>query len=90
MTESKEFDVEIFGMKVRIQEAGTYKKDDGTLGKKRDGISLSGNDSYMRLTALQLAGLLTMFQAGTDARKELVRRIQIEQAQQADIAKAFK
>lgn len=90
MTEAKEFDVDIFSMKVRIQEAGTYKKDDGTIGKKRDGITLTANGNYLPISALQLAGLLTMFQAGTEARKELVRRIQLEQAQQADIAKMFK
>lgn len=76
---SEEFDVEIFGLKVRIQGKGTYTKTDGTKGDKRDGITLSGNGTYMPLTALQLGGILQLFQSGTDARKELIRRIQIEQ-----------
>lgn len=80
MTEPQEFDVEVFGLKIRIQGKGTYTKQDGTKGEKRDGITLSGNGTYMPLTALQLAGILQLFQAGTDARKELVRRIQIEQS----------
>lgn len=90
MTEFPEFDLDVFGLKVRIQNKGKYVKNDGTTGDKRDGITLTCNGSYMPLTALQLAGLLQLFQAGTEARKELIRRIRVEQDSQQDITKNFK
>lgn len=80
-----EFELDIFGLKVRVQNDGKYQKADGTSGDKKKGITLSSGSNYLRINSLQLAGLIQAFASGTEARKELAERVKEEKQSIQDV-----
>lgn len=87
MTEKhKDIELEVFGARIRIQEGGkAYEKSDGTKGITRKGISISVGTGWISPSALQLAGILSAFQKGTDAHRELALLVAEEKAAMSQI-----
>lgn len=74
-------DIEIFGLKISIYDAGISEKSKKSFEK---GISLSAGGNYMRLSALQFVGMCKVLD-DPDIAKELRSRIKEEKEKLAGV-----